>query len=126
MVNRWHLTDEIRDKWKPIIQEWLKALENMTEEEVKDLAENSTDAEIADKFKLELSDTELNPSRVSDLLKEIGYEDEETDDNGWQWDFWWTYRKNGVSFPSGCEALKIVGTGATFELALLVDTDIVE
>lgn len=125
-ISRWKLTEEMREKWRPVVGEWLKNLEEMTEEEVGDLEENATTEELEDKFKLDLSDTEMNPSRVGELLKELGYENDETEDNGWQWDFWWTYRKDGVSFPSGCEALKISGTGATFELVLSVTTDLVD
>ena len=125
-VNRWKLTEEMREKWRPVVEEWLKNLEDMTEEEVKELAENSNKEELEARFKLDLSDKELNPSRLSYLLRELGYEDDETEDNGWQWDFWWTYKKEGVSFPSGCEALKISGTGATFELVLSVDADLVD
>jgi len=125
-VIRWKLTKEMREKWRPVVEEWLGKLEKLTEKEVRDLEENATTEELEARFKMDLSDTEMNPSRVAELLKELGYEDDETEDNGWQWDFWWTYKKEGVSFPSGCEALKISGTGATFELVLSVDTDLVD
>ena len=125
-VIRWKLTKEMREKWRPVVEEWLGKLEKLTEKEVRDLEENATTEELEARFKMDLSDTEMNPSRVAELLKELGYGDDETEDNGWQWDFWWTYKKDGVSFPSGCEALKISGTGATFELVLSVDTDLVD
>lgn len=114
-MNRWHLTEEQKTKFVPILREYFDKLENMTEEE----AEKVTYPEIT----LDLSDEGISPYLLKELLEdEFGYEEENYDRNGWQWDFWWTMkRKDGKSFPSTCETMMICGCGATFELVLRPD-----
>jgi hypothetical protein len=110
-MNRWELADEVKSKFKPIIQDFLNKMETLTADEVENM-EN-------DKFSLKLSDTELRPYTLLELLREFGYGDEEFDDNGWELDFWITISKDG-SYPSTCEKLCIHGCGMTFELNLSV------
>lgn len=50
-MNRWELTDEVRTKFKPIIQNFLNKMESLTIEQI----ENMDNKE----FCLNLSDTEL-------------------------------------------------------------------
>jgi hypothetical protein len=46
----------------------------------------------------------IAPSKVTDYLKELGYE-EDLDFNGWQWDYWIYYRQKG------CKTLVLCGSG---------------
>lgn len=72
-----------------------------------------------EEFCLKLSDTELHPYTLLNLMKEFGYGDEEFDNNGWELDFWINISKGG-SYPSTCENLCIHGCGMTFELNLSI------
>lgn len=74
-MNRWHLTDEIREKIKPLLVEYFNKVENVTAEQV----EHMSNEELG----IDLSDKGINPSQLEDLLKEFGYEIENRDDNGW-------------------------------------------
>ena len=108
-MNRWKLTKEVKNKYKPIIEEFLNKIDNMTDEEI----ENSDD----NIFSMELSDTELRPYTLQELMKEFGYGDSEFDDNGWQLDFWITMnRSRGKLTDNIC----IGGCGMTFELNLKI------
>lgn len=110
-MNRWQLSEDIKKKYKPIIQEFLTKMENLTYDEI----ENMDNEE----FCLKLSNTELRPYTLLELMREFGYGNEEFKDNGWELDFWITISKNG-SYPSTCEELCIHGCGMTFELNLSV------
>lgn len=100
-VNRWILTDAVRDKYKQSVQDFINDLEAVDIEEATDFLEK------------DFSDTELNPATLEELLeKEFGYEVDERDDNGWELDFWITMRK------SGYRPISICGCGMTFELKL--------
>ena len=109
-MNRWKLTEEIKEKYKPIIEEFLDKIDNMTDEEV----ENS-DNEI---FTIDLSDTELRPCTLQELMKEFEYDDSEFDDNGWEMDFWITMNR---SYDKLTDTICINGCGMTFELKLTID-----
>lgn len=113
-MNRWHLTDEIIEKFKPILSEYLNKVENVTIEQMEKMSN--------EELGLDFSDKGINPSQLVDLLKDFGYEDENYDDNGWELDFWITMkRRKGEFFESGCETLIIAGCGMTFELKLYID-----
>lgn len=113
-MNRWHLTDEIRWKIKPLLTEYFDRVENVTYEQVEEM----TNEELG----IDLSDKGINPSQLEDLLKEFGYEVTSRDDNGWELDFWINMkRKDGKCFDSGCERLVINGCGMTFELKIYID-----
>lgn len=64
----------------------------------------------------------VSPSMLSDIIvSKYGYEEINTDSNGWDWDFWWTYENgNANDYPNH---LIITGTGASFELYLKRDED---
>ncbi|WCF11432.1 hypothetical protein NDS46_31230 (plasmid) [Paenibacillus thiaminolyticus] len=100
MANRWTLTDEVKEKFMPVIQEFISKLESMKPEESSELLE------------IDLSDTELNPFTLVILLESIGYEQTNQNDNGWQMDYWITMCKEGF------KPLLVKGTGITFELRL--------
>ncbi len=110
-MNRWQLTNEVKEKFKPIVQGFLNKMENLTADEIEKMDNKE--------FWLKLSDTELRPYTLLELLREFGYGDEEFDYNGWELDFWINVSKEG-SYPSTCEDLCIHGCGMTFELNLSV------
>lgn len=103
-MNRYILTEEIKKKYYTIV--------------LKHMADIIT-CNIEDKSRydvaLDLSNTELNPYTLGELLKDVfGYEDNNMDTNGWEMDFWIHYRHPDDSYPPLC----ITGTGITFELFL--------
>lgn len=99
-MNRWNLTEQERIKFMPIVKSFIEELENLNIDGSADLLEK------------DLSDTELNPSKLQNLLEELGYEVEDRDDNGWQLDFCITMTKDN------CKTIQIAGCGMTFELML--------
>lgn len=112
-MNRWILTDEIRDKIKPLLEEYFNKVENVTSEQVAEM-EN-------EELGIDLSDKGINPSQLEDLLKEFGYETKYRDRNGWELDFWIDMKRmDGKYFDSGCEHLVISGCGMTFELKIWI------
>lgn len=113
-MNRWHLTDEIRENIKPLLIEYFDKVENVTAEQV----EHMSNEELG----IDLSDKGITPSQLVDLLEEFGYEKEDQEDNGWQLDFWiYMKRTDGKHFDSGCENLVINGCGMTFELKFYIN-----
>ena len=114
-MNRWHLTDEIREKFIPILKEYLNRMETMTEEEFCSLPEEELDL-----FDLNLSDMGINPYQLWQLLEEeFSYKKDSIDRNGWQQDFWIQMKRtDGKIFATGCERLVISCCGMTFEITL--------
>lgn len=113
-VNRWELTDEIRNKIKPILEEYFHKVENLTVEQVEQLSN--------EELILDLSDTGINPSQLTDLLEEFGYEEGDGDHNGWELDFWIHMRRSdGKCFDSTCERIVVAGCGMTFELKIYIE-----
>lgn len=113
-MSRWHLTDEIKGKIRPLLTEYFDKVENVTAEQV----EQMTNEELG----LDLSDKGINPSQLVDLLEEFGYKDIDYDRNGWEMDFWiYMKRTDGKHFDSGCENLVINGCGMTFELKIYIN-----
>ncbi|WP_206459394.1 hypothetical protein [Anaerovorax sp. IOR16] len=111
-MNRWILTEDIKRKWKPYIKEFIDKMSALTIEDVENMSN--------DEFTIELSDTELRPYTLLELMKEFGYDNADFDDNGWELDYWITIEKSDKAIPSGCEVLCIHGCGMTFELNLSV------
>lgn len=113
-MNRWNLTEEIREKIKPILQQYFDKVENITAEEFEDMSEKE--------LGIDLSDTGINPYQLVKLLEEFGYEETNRNDNGWELDFWIDMkRKDDKTFISGCEHLTIAGCGMTFELKIWIN-----
>lgn len=44
------------------------------------------------------SENLISPDVVVDYLESIGFEDEDIDTNGWDWDFWINLSKEGKKF----------------------------
>ena len=108
-MNRWKLTEDVKNKYKPIISDFLNKIDNMTDEEI-EISDNNI-------FSIELSDTELRPYTLQELMKEFGYDNSEFDDNGWELDFWIKMnRSRGELTDNIC----IDGCGMTFELNLKI------
>lgn len=95
-MSRYDLKPETKEKYLPIIQQFIKELE--------EYPGSSYDK------KMNLSDTELNPYTLSVILKDLGYEVLDLDRNGWEVDFWWYFRK------PGCKSVQITGTAMIFEM----------
>lgn len=111
-MNRWKLTEEVKNKYKPIIAEFLNKMRVLTVEEIEKMDNKE--------FTLHLSDTKLRPYTLLELMKDFGYENVEFNDNGWELDFWISIQNNAEEYNSTCEKLCIHGCGMTFELNLSV------
>lgn len=113
-MNRWILTDEIRERISPLLREWFDFVENLTDEQLERV-------ELSEALEIDLSDKGINPYQLESLLKEFGYEVEDRDRNGWELDFWIDMRrKDEKCFASGCENIVIGGCGMTFELRIYI------
>jgi hypothetical protein len=100
-MSRWNLSKEVSDEWKVKVEEHIKKIQECDLEE-----ENPYDVE------LDLSGTSLNPSTLKYLLESLGWNEDDWDTNGWEWDFWAYYSK------SGCKRICMSGCGMTFSLYL--------
>ena len=113
-MNRWNLTEEIKDKIKPLLTEYFQRIENVTTEQIEQMSN--------EELGINFSDKGINPHQLVSLLKEFGYEEVDRDDNGWELDFWIHMRRQDEkTFDSGCEKLVVAGCGMTFELKLYID-----
>lgn len=74
-MGEWELTRELRDIVKPMVEEYIKWLENKSPEENDE--------------GLKLSHTGINPIQLEQLLEEMGYEESALDTNGWDYQYWW-------------------------------------
>ncbi len=116
-MNRWILTDEIRNRIKPLLVEWFDFVESLTYEQLEKV-------ELSETIEIDLSDNGINPYQLEKLLEEFGYEVDDRDDNGWERDFWiYMTRKDGKNFPSGCENIAIMCCGMTFELKVYIQDE---
>ena len=104
-MNRWKLTEELKNEYLPVIKNFINKLESIDPEESRNY------------LKKDFSDTKLNPSKLKELLEILGYEETDMDTNGWEWDFWITMSKEGY------KDISINGCGMTFEL-LLSETEV--
>lgn len=93
MRGEWNLTQEEREKYIPYIQECIKKLDEVDD--------------------IDLSDTTLNPENMRDIMKELGYTEMSFDSNGWEYDFWIEFAKEGE------KNVTVSGCGVTFDLRLL-------
>ena len=100
-MNRWILTQEVKDKYLPKVLEFL--------DEINTVYIDDTEAPLRS---IDFSDTELNPYTLSKLLESLGYDKDETDSNGWEMDFWIYFSKDGFA------NVIVRGCGMTFELVL--------
>lgn len=97
-MNRWKLLDTEKEECTPLIEDFIKSIEEAAGE--------------GEPLELELSHTALNPYTLKELLEGLGYEKTEIDTNGWQADLWITMEK------PGSRTLSIEATGIIFEMKL--------
>lgn len=92
--NRWHTTQEQKEKFIPLITEFIEKMrENLDEEAFIDFYNQG-----------------ISPEQLRDILvDDMGFEEKDFDHNGWELDFWITFSKDGVDYM-------IAGTGMTFEM----------
>lgn len=94
MENRWDPTKEQREKFVPMIQDFMKRMEK-----------NPDVNECIDFYNRGIS-----PSQLKDILEnDLGFEEVDFNTNGYQWDFWITMRKNGIDYM-------IAGSGMAFDM----------
>lgn len=95
MANRYKCTPEIREKYIDEVMLAISKIEQSDEYYKHDFT----------------GTTDLTPGRLCELVESLGYEnDEGMETNGWQWDFWIKYEKEG------CKSIYVSGEGMTFEL----------
>lgn len=108
-MSYWNLTEEIKNKFKPIVEEYLNQLEN------EEITEEQWDG-------IDLTNKGINPIQLKELLEEeFGYEDDCFDSNGWEHDFW--QYMNNDNRKNYAKKLCIGGCGMTFELNLYPNWD---
>lgn len=106
-MNTWKLTDEIRNKIKPIIIDYFEKVLSIDEcDEVEDL---------------DLTFKGISPYQLEELLKEMGYENTEFDSNGWQFDFWVYMTKKDDN--SRLRRIIISGCGMSFSLKIQINDE---
>lgn len=86
-----------KEKYLPYIRQCIERLEK---EEVDNIS---------------LTDTSLNPYNVESIVQELGYEELDFDCNGWDWDFWITFRKDKT------KNIIVSGNGITADLKIWLD-----
>lgn len=105
-TTRWDLTDEIRNGIGVRIKDWIDYIEtnfHILQEE-------------KDEEELDLTDCGINPYQLESFLEELGFEHYDSDENGWEMDYWIYFRRNGFK-------IHIFGTGIIYELKLVVYFD---
>jgi hypothetical protein len=96
MENRWNYIPEIKEKYLPSILEFIEKLKINDETQPV----------------LDLTRSGLAPYHLWKILEELGYENDDIDDNGWEQDFWVTMKKDNAP------TIIIRGCGMTFEVSL--------
>ena len=99
-MNRYGITDKIRNKFLPIIKDFIKKVENRKDE--------------YEYIEIDFTNKGIHPYQIWGLLKELGYESHWRGDNGWQLDFWYDFDKEG------CTTIKMFGTGIEFSVKIYV------
>lgn len=99
-MNTYCLNDEVREKFKPQVEEFISLLE---EEKIEELD-------------LDLTFKGISPMQLKELLEELGYEDMDLDTNGWEHDFWWYF--NNPNKKGYAKKLCISGCSMAFEMKL--------
>ncbi len=96
-MNRWVLTDGTKEKSGQTVQDFLCLIDK---------------GEAAELREIDLSDSGFNPYTLCEYMEELGYEKGTQDENGWEFDFWIPFRKDGHT------PVEVYGTGMTFEVGL--------
>lgn len=85
--NRYFLTKELEEEFKPKVLDFIKKINDM-------------EVDKRSSLKLDLSDTQMNPSRLGNLLIKMGYSDDEYDENSR--DYWTYFNHTDSDMPSLC------------------------
>lgn len=94
MENRWEVTQEQKDKFVLIINEFIGKMKEKPDETAA----------------IDFYNQGISPTQLRDILTdELGFQEKAFDTNGCGWDFWITMSKDGIDYM-------IAGTGMTFEL----------
>lgn len=92
--NRWQVTQEQKDKFIPMIEEFVIKAKEFPET----------------KNFIDFYNQGISPTQLKDILiDDLGFEEKDFDQNDWQMDFWITLSKDGIDYM-------IAGTGMTFEM----------
>lgn len=92
--NRWQVTQEQKDKFIPMIEEFVIKAKEFPET----------------KNFIDFYNQGISPTQLKDILvDDLGFEEKDFNRNDWQMDFWITLSKDGIDYM-------IAGTGMTFEM----------
>jgi hypothetical protein len=107
-METWDLTDELREKFKPIVKNYISLIES---------------DEVGNEHRqgIDLTNQGISPMQLKELLEELGYKYDDYSSNGWQHDFWWNMSNS--NYERYAKKLCICGCGMTFNLALRSDVD---
>lgn len=97
------LTEEVWNEYSPIVTQFIEELEASTRGE---------DSLFYEGPQLDLTNTKMNPYRLWKMLERMGYKKTDFQSNGWEFDFWIYFKKDGH------KTLLVWGTGITFNLWL--------
>ncbi len=96
MRGKWNMRDWEIDLWKGVIQKHIDRLKNsITEDEI------------------DLTEENINPYQVGIIMKELGWESDEVEMNGWEQERWEYF-----SHPDCNYRICLFSCGQTFELSL--------
>ena len=107
-IQTWNLTDELREKFKPIVEDYIALIE-------------SNEVNNEHRQGINLTNQGINPIQLKELLEQLGYEDDGYDSNGWQHDFWWNMSNS--NYKKYAKNLCICGCGMVFSLVLRSNVD---
>lgn len=94
MTERWEPTREQKEKFIPMIKEFLENVNKNPDT----------------KESIDFYNQGISPYQLKSILEDdFGFEDSEFDMNGWEMDFWIRLLKDGKEY-------EITGTGMTFEM----------
>lgn len=96
----------MREEYFPVVTQFIADLETNT------VREDGDDGPL-----LDLTNTKMNPYTLGIMLQSMGYKKKDFQSNGWEFDFWIKYSKEG------CKPLLVWGTGITFNLWLQEDSE---
>lgn len=104
--NRWNLDDDKKEQVKAII---IAHINKIAKHELK------TDNDSRWDVSLDLSELPgVGPYHIENILKELGYENNDYDTNGWQMDYWFHFIHQDKKFPPLC----LQGTAIIHEMYL--------
>lgn len=109
--NRWNLDDDKKEQIKSMI---IAHISKIAKYELK--ADNDSRWDVS----LDLSELPgVGPYHIENILKELGYENNNYDTNGWQMDYWFHFIHQDKKFPPLC----LQGTAIIHEMYLHGEDD---